>query len=87
MLYLCKNVKTFVEFLLRKERKSIDTEERRCYNISCYMRGCWNRQTGTFEVRVSNGVGVQVPSLAPKSRVTDFSVTLLFCSGDMDLPP
>ena len=30
------------------------------------MRGCWNRQTGTFEVRVSNGVGVQVPSLAPK---------------------
>ena len=30
------------------------------------MRGCWNRQTGTFEVRVSNDVGVQVPSLAPK---------------------
>ena len=30
------------------------------------MRGCWNRQTGTFEVRVSYGVGVQVPSLAPE---------------------
>ena len=31
-----------------------------------YMRGCWNRQTGTFEVRVSNDVWVQVPFLAPK---------------------
>ncbi len=27
---------------------------------------CWNRQTGTFEGRVSYGVWVQVPSLAPK---------------------
>ena len=32
------------------------------------MRGCWNRQTGTFEVRVSYGVGVQVPSLAPSKK-------------------
>mgnify|MGYP006912199416 CR=1 FL=1 len=30
------------------------------------MRVCWNWQTGTFEGRVSNGVWVQVPSLAPK---------------------
>ena len=33
--------------------------------ISKYMRVCWNRQTGTFEGRVSYGVWVQVPSLAP----------------------
>ncbi len=30
------------------------------------LRECWNRQTGTFEGRVSYGVRVQVPSLAPK---------------------
>lgn len=29
------------------------------------MRVCWNWQTGTFEGRVSYGVRVQVPSLAP----------------------
>ena len=32
------------------------------------MRVCWNRQTGTFEGRVSYGVWVQVPSLAPKNN-------------------
>ena len=32
------------------------------------MRGCWNRQTGTFEVRVSNDVWVQVPFLAPRKK-------------------
>ena len=31
------------------------------------MRVCWNRQTGTFEGRVSTDVWVQVPSLAPDS--------------------
>ena len=30
------------------------------------MRVCWNRQTGTFEGRVSIDVWVQVPSLAPE---------------------
>ncbi len=30
------------------------------------MRVCWNRQTGTFEGRVSIDVRVQVPSLAPQ---------------------
>ena len=29
------------------------------------MRVCWNRQTGTFEGRVSKDVWVQVPLLAP----------------------
>lgn len=29
------------------------------------MRVCWNRQTGTFEGRVSTDVWVQVPLLAP----------------------
>ena len=29
------------------------------------MRACWNRQTGTFEGRVSTDVWVQVPLLAP----------------------
>ena len=29
------------------------------------MRACWNRQTGTFEGRVSYDVWVQVPLLAP----------------------
>ena len=32
------------------------------------MRVCWNWQTGTFEGRVSYGVRVQVPSLAPKNH-------------------
>ena len=31
------------------------------------MRVCWNRQTGTFEGRVSKDVWVQVPLLAPSS--------------------
>lgn len=29
------------------------------------MRACWNWQTGTFEGRMSYGVRVQVPLLAP----------------------
>ena len=32
------------------------------------MRLCWNRQTGTFEGRVSADVWVQVPSTAPKQN-------------------
>ena len=48
-------------------QKKIDTWWGRWYNTTVVnMRGCWNRQTGTFEVRVSIDVGVQVPSLAPK---------------------
>ena len=31
------------------------------------MRACWNRQTGTFEGRVSTDVWVQVPLLAPNT--------------------
>ena len=31
------------------------------------MRQCWNRQTGTFEGRVSTDVRVQVPFAAPSS--------------------
>ena len=47
-------------------QKKIDTWWGRWYNTTVVnMRGCWNRQTGTFEVRVSIDVGVQVPSLAP----------------------
>ena len=34
-----------------------------------YLRMCWNRQTGTFEGRVSNDVWVQVPLSAPSKRV------------------
>jgi hypothetical protein len=30
------------------------------------LRWCWNRQTGTFEVRVPQGVEVQVLSSAHK---------------------
>ena len=45
-----------------------------------YMRGCWNRQTGTFEVRVSNGVGVQVPSLAPKIESRHSPTLYFLCS-------
>ena len=35
------------------------------FGASANMRECWNRQTGTFEGRVSTDVGVQVSSLAP----------------------
>ena len=41
------------------------------------MRVCWNRQTGTFEGRVSIDVWVQVPSLAPEKSV-DFKKSTLF---------
>ena len=44
------------------------------------MRGCWNRQTGTFEVRVSYGVGVQVPSLAPKMSDRHLPIAHFLCS-------
>ena len=37
----------------------------RIYNNYCCSRSCWNRQTGTFEGRVSTDVWVQVPSTAP----------------------
>ncbi len=41
------------------------------------MRVCWNRQTGTFEGRVSRDVWVQVPLLAPKTyRENDRSFVL-----------
>ena len=53
----------------------------------CYMRGCWNRQTGTFEVRVSNGVGVQVPSLAPKIQGRRMPTLYFLCSVGGLNPP
>ena len=51
---------------------SVDNPETRCYNNRApekreYMRMCWNRQTGTFEGRVSTDVWVQVPLLAPNT--------------------
>ncbi len=33
------------------------------------LRVCWNRQTGTFEGRVSTDVWVQVPLLAPLNLI------------------
>ncbi len=36
--------------------------------IKSQMRMCWNRQTGTFEGRVSNDVWVQVPLSAPEKK-------------------
>ena len=36
------------------------------------MRVCWNRQTGTFEGRVSKDVWVQVPLLAPQMKQESF---------------
>ena len=51
----------------------VDKKRPGCYTIHCCpaekpdpVRVCWNRQTGTFEGRVSTDVRVQVPSLAPK---------------------
>lgn len=44
---------------------------------------CWNRQTGTFEGRVSVDVWVQVPSSAPEKFKVDAgseSVSAFFCS-------
>ena len=42
------------------------------------MRVCWNRQTGTFEGRVSNDVRVQVPSSAPyRVFITDLKLWTL----------
>ena len=50
----------------------VDKKRPGCYTIHCCpaekpdpVRVCWNRQTGTFEGRVSTDVRVQVPSLAP----------------------
>ena len=51
------------------------------------MRGCWNRQTGTFEVRVSNGVGVQVPSLAPSKKTRHIVAGLFTWLGRYGLAP
>ena len=42
------------------------------------MRMCWNRQTGTFEGRVSNDVWVQVPLSAPKQ----YNPNQIFPVGD-----
>ena len=44
------------------------------------MRVCWNRQTGTFEGRVSTDVWVQVPLLAPRSRFRKLNRDFLFIS-------
>ncbi len=50
------------------------------------MRVCWNRQTGTFEGRVSIDVWVQVPPLAPKSH--NIKDVVAFCyERDGDLNP
>ena len=44
------------------------------------MRVCWNWQTGTFEVRVLNGIRVQVPSPAPVECLdTHFRALRRFC--------
>ena len=58
-------------------------------SIDAAMRVCWNRQTGTFEGRVSTDVWVQVPLLAPKTYrengrsffVGAHSVRLCQCCG------
>ena len=44
------------------------------------MRECWNRQTGTFEGRVSHGVRVQVPSLAPFLKVNHLTRMIFLLS-------
>jgi len=36
------------------------------------LRWCWNWQTGTFEVRVPQGVEVQVLSSAQAMKIPDF---------------
>ena len=41
------------------------------------MRVCWNRQTGTFEGRVSKDVWVQVPLLAPMKETSEKEVSFL----------
>ena len=42
------------------------------------MRECWNWQTGMTKDHVSKGVGVQVPSLAPKIQDT-IRYPVFFC--------
>ena len=51
------------------------------------MRMCWNRQTGTFEGRVSTDVWVQVPLSAPNKRNQHLSWFLLFFVSQGDLNP
>ena len=48
------------------------------------MRLCWNRQTGTFEGRVSADVWVQVPSTAPVLR-KDLDKEVLFSYLNIDI--
>ena len=43
------------------------------------MRMCWNRQTGTFEGRVSTDVWVQVPLLAPNTFLFTDNLILPDC--------
>ena len=50
------------------------------YNTNRCTRGCWNRQTGTFEVRVSNDVWVQVPFLAPEKAGFKRGLSFSFCA-------
>jgi len=44
--------------------------------LDAFLRVCWNRQTGTFEGRVSYGVWVQVPSPAPTLKSCFFGKQL-----------
>ena len=46
------------------------------------MRGCWNRQTGTFEVRVSFDVWVRPPSLAPYGEVAEWLKALVLKTSE-----
>ena len=60
-------------FFQKNFKKTLDISTGNEYNINVVarsgsdMRVCWNRQTGTFEGRVSIDVWVQVPSLAPET--------------------
>ena len=56
-ILLCYNKKIYCFYLTSLELYDI---------MFKYLRVCWNRQTGTFEGRVSKDVWVQVPLLAPK---------------------
>ena len=50
-----------------------------------YLRSCWNRQTGTFEGRVSADVWVQVPSTAPWWQRINFDTKTVFFFGKLFL--
>ncbi len=82
--YPRKNAKKrALKIFLKKLKKTLDIWGVNDYNNNVVarsgsdMRVCWNRQTGTFEGRVSIAVWVQVPSLAPKPQHESVVVFLL----------